>query len=188
MNARKGRFHQTAMGREFWPLDPRADEVHFDDIAWALSMQVRFGGHVKGPYTVAQHSVLVSDVVEKLRGTLDEQRAGLLHDASEAYCVDVPRPIKPHLIGYKEIEIGIQKAIGERFGVDAGLFESKLIKIADNVVLATEKRDCRRGKPRQSEIDELPAPMVERITILDHDDALYEFAVRARELGIDVML
>lgn len=188
MNARKGNWMQTAMGREFWPLDPRVDEVHFDDIAWSLAHQSRFAGHAKGAYTVAQHSVLVSDVVEKLRGSIDEQRAGLLHDASEAYCVDVPRPIKPHLIGYKEIETGIQKAIGERFGIDPELFESKLIKLADNVVLATEKRDCRRGKPCQIEIDELPSPMPDKIVILDHGEALYEFAVRARELGIDVML
>jgi hypothetical protein len=48
-------------GRQFWPLDPLPEDVHIEDVAYGLSRISRFGGHTIGePYSVAQHSVLVS--------------------------------------------------------------------------------------------------------------------------------
>ena len=56
---RKGDFTSMICGGAFWPLDPIPEEVHLEDIAHALSMQCRWGGHVRQFYSVAQHCLLV---------------------------------------------------------------------------------------------------------------------------------
>jgi 5'-deoxynucleotidase YfbR-like HD superfamily hydrolase len=44
---------------------------------------------------------------------------GLLHDASEAYLVDLPRPLKllPEFAVYREAECRLQRAVAVRFGL-----------------------------------------------------------------------
>ena len=107
---RKGDFIQTFTGRMFWPIDPQPDEVDIEDIAHALSNVCRFCGHTREFYSVAQHSVLVSEIVPAAFAL-----EGLLHDATEAYISDVARPVKPYLTNYKEIEINLYRAIAKRF-------------------------------------------------------------------------
>src|SRR5580692_700756 len=114
----RGDWIQTATGRQFWPMDPRPDEIFIDDIAHALSMLCRFGGHCLRFYSVAEHSVLLSRVAPQ-----KHKLWALLHDASEAYLVDVPRPIKPMLVGYKAAEEKIQRAIAVRFNLHFGIPE-----------------------------------------------------------------
>ena len=68
---------------------PNPDDIRIEDIAHALSNQCRFAGHAREFYSVAEHSVHVSQLC------LPEHALwGLLHDASEAYLVDLPRPLK----------------------------------------------------------------------------------------------
>jgi len=129
---RIGDWIQTASGRPFWPLDPRAEEIDIFDIAHSLSNLCRFNGHCSRFYSVAEHSVLVSLVVPPA-----DALAGLLHDATEAYCADVPRPLKPFLKGYADIEAGIWRAVAARFGLAEELPPS--VKLADNTVLLAEK-------------------------------------------------
>ena len=83
---RKGDWMQTHSGIQFWPLDPRPEDILIEDIAHALSNQCRFAGHCCFHYSVAQHSVLVSENVPA-----QDAMWGLLHDAGEAYLVDLPR-------------------------------------------------------------------------------------------------
>ena len=133
---RKGNWIQTYTGRQFWPLDPRADEIDIIDIAHALSMQCRYAGHCIKFYSVAEHSVLVS------RSLPPELRLwGLLHDASEAYLVDVPRPIKPYLRGYAEMEDRVMEEVAERYNLDhphRGYIPT-LVKRADARILVDER-------------------------------------------------
>jgi hypothetical protein len=133
--ARAGDWCQTASGAQFWPLDPRPEEVSLTDIATALSNLCRFGGQLDNFYSVAQHSVLVClSLPQHLRAQ------GLLHDAAEAYLVDVPRPIKRYLVNYGVFEARIAACIGDRFGVELCELDP-LVELADNRALATEKRD-----------------------------------------------
>jgi hypothetical protein len=112
MTDARGDWIQTALGQQFWPIDPRADEIEPEDVAHALSMLCRFGGHCLRFYSVAEHSVLLA------RAVAPEHRLwALLHDASEAYLVDIPRPLKPFLVGYREAEDKIMAAVCERFGL-----------------------------------------------------------------------
>lgn len=84
-----------------------------EDIAHALSRQPRFGGHLNRHYSVAQHSVLCARKAK----TLLEKRAALFHDASEAYMLDMPTPIKARLKNYKRIEKRLHKVIMDKFSI-----------------------------------------------------------------------
>jgi hypothetical protein len=113
--ARKGDWMQTYTGRQYWPADPRPEDVDIRDIAAALSKQTRYGGHCLRFYSVAEHCVLMAYRLHALGHARATCFAALMHDASEAYLVDVPRPIKGRLGGYAEIESLNMTAIAERF-------------------------------------------------------------------------
>lgn len=127
---------QTFSGRRFNPTDPNPDAIVIQDIAHALSMQCRFSGHCQEFYSVAQHSVYVSHICNT-----EDALWGLLHDASETYLVDIPRPLKHSgkFGAYIEMESVMQLAICQRFGLDP--VEPPSVKVADKILLATEARD-----------------------------------------------
>lgn len=107
---RFGDWMQTYSGKQFWPMDPRAEEIDIEDMAHALSMQCRYAGHCMRFYSVAEHCVHLSRRVSE-----ENALWALLHDASEAYLVDVPRPVKPYLKGYRAAEDVVMSAICGRF-------------------------------------------------------------------------
>lgn len=147
---RVGNWMQTYTGLQFWPLDPHFSEVHIEDIAHALAHACRFGGHCERFYSVAEHSVLVSLVVPPKLALM-----GLLHDAAEAYVVDIPRPIKPYLVGYKEIEQRVWEAIAARFALSVDMPQS--IKDADNAVLLAEAEAIMKPHPAPWSVPGEPA-------------------------------
>jgi hypothetical protein len=77
-----GPYLQTVSGRWLNPFDPDPDQIDIGDIARALSNQCRFGGHCRAFYSVAQHSVLVSVLVEQRGGDVEDVFAALMHDAA----------------------------------------------------------------------------------------------------------
>jgi hypothetical protein len=133
---------QTFTGKQFWPLEPRQQDIDIVDIAHALSNLCRYGGHVEQFYSVAQHCVLVSRTVPQ-----EHALRGLLHDASEAYLIDVPRPIKRSegMEAYRAAEQRLEAAIYERFGLPSE--DPECIKTADNQLLRTEQRDLMKPAP-----------------------------------------
>jgi hypothetical protein len=113
MNNRVGNWIQTYTGIQFFPLDPRIEEIDIEDIAHALSMTCRFGGHCLNFYSVAEHCCLMYD-----KASDKNKFHALMHDASEAYITDVPRPLKPSLTNYKEIETHLMNKICEKYDLD----------------------------------------------------------------------
>lgn len=127
---------QVYGGTSIDPLNPTEDEINIESIAHSLAHQCRFAGHLDVFYSVAEHSVRVSEVVPQ-----EDKLWGLLHDASEAYLVDVPSPLKNALFGdqYKRIEKNLMKVITTKYGLQETMPDSVLR--ADNSLLGTEARD-----------------------------------------------
>ncbi|KKN29889.1 hypothetical protein LCGC14_0839670 [marine sediment metagenome] len=129
---------QTFTGRQFWPLNPRAEDVCIEDIAHALSMKCRYTGHTREFYSVAQHSVLASRCCK-------DSRWGLMHDATEAYLPDVARPVKRALGTFTAIEDALMRVIAPVFELEMPIPEC--VHQVDLVLLATERRDLMAEPP-----------------------------------------
>jgi hypothetical protein len=131
---RKGDYIQTHTGVLFYPADARPEEINIEDIAHALAHTCRYGGHSPSFYSVAQHSVMCAE--QALKTCPEFALTTLMHDASEAYLVDVPRPIKKMLGGYREMEAGLEQVISAKYGLVFPLPAE--VKTIDNRMLATE--------------------------------------------------
>lgn len=143
----------TARGKHFDYLDPCAEDIDILDIAQGLANECRFGGHTRAFYSVAQHAWLASQIVPA-----EHALEALLHDASEAYCKDIPLPLKLLLPDYRDIEARVDGAIRAVF--DLPLTMSHAVKKADLILLATERRDLMPA-------DDTPWPILEGIIPLE---------------------
>jgi hypothetical protein len=64
-----------------------------------------------------------------------------LHDTSEAYICDIPRPFKKYLTGYADMEKKIMSVIYEHFNIpEPTAEEAQIIKEADDYILAVEAK------------------------------------------------
>lgn len=130
---------QTYTGRAFWPLDPRPEEVHIEDIAHALSYQCRYAGHCRYFWSVAAHSLQVERWVR--RSWVQSASAwALMHDAAEAYLVDLPRPVKRCVSGYAEAEERVAAAIADRFKIARSGHIEHVVGVYDTLALHAERR------------------------------------------------
>ena len=135
-----GPYLQTVSGRWLNPFDPDPDQIELGDIARALANQCRFGGHCRVFYSVAQHCVIVSELIEQEGAGADEALAALMHDAAEAYLGDLPHPIKhrsPLGLAFREAEAPLERVIRTRFSITDS---PPAIKRLDRALLATERR------------------------------------------------
>lgn len=112
----KNSIIQTYTGRHIDPINPNPEDIHIKDIAHSLSMTCRYGGQCLRFYSVAEHSVILSKLVEDLISP-EYALMALLHDASEAYLVDMPRPIKYVMPEYMAIEENLMKVICQKFSL-----------------------------------------------------------------------
>lgn len=144
-------FITTYTGKKFHYLYPAPKEIDIRDIAHSLSLTCRFNGHCKVFYSVAEHSIRVSQIVPARL-----KLAALLHDAAEAYITDIPRPIK-NAFGLRAPEALILSVILAKYDIQ-GI--SPLIRDADNVLIATESRDL---MPNTDGWAELPPPLEDKI-------------------------
>lgn len=160
------------------PLAFDESMVNIDSIAHALSNQCRFNGHTKQFYSVAQHSLIVSMLCQT-----EDALSGLLHDASEAYLADIPRPLKhselfrPYLI----IEKNIQRIVCAKFALPEQMPDS--VREADDYALGWERRDLMTPG-----IEEIWSPTpyvrktVKRLEPMAPHVAKYHFLARFEEL------
>lgn len=118
-------------GRLYDYLSPETNIWTIDDIALGLSNMCRYAGQVKKPYSIAQHSVYVSYVVDQ-NYALD----GLLHDAAEAFLTDIPTPLKALLPDYQKLEERHEAEIFKRFRLEYPMHPH--VKVADMRMLKTE--------------------------------------------------
>lgn len=113
---------QTRTGQAFWPVE-FIGEIKLEDIAHSLSQICRFNGHTSWYYSVAQHSVIASCLIQP-----HWAKWGLLHDAAEAYIGDITRPLKKTMyvkrpgtddfMSVADLERCLQHKIADRFGLE----------------------------------------------------------------------
>lgn len=140
----------TLTGRTIDMLYPESRDIVLADIARGLATQIRFCGHIRSyHYSVAEHSLNVSALLRDGGASLELRRAGLLHDAAEAYVGDLIGPAKAALrvisggeSAFDRLEAGFARAIGVRFGVCLEPLPHT-VKAADVEQLFHEDRDLR---------------------------------------------
>jgi hypothetical protein len=119
-------------GQMFDFFNPSATDVSIDELAHVLSNVCRFAGHVRYFYSVAQHLLNTSLIVDP-----PHEKAALLHDTSEAFTNDIVTPLKAVVPTFKEIETTIESDMAGRFGFQFPLAPE--VKLADLQMLAIEK-------------------------------------------------
>ena len=140
-------WFQTFTGKLVRAENPTPDAIDIQDIAHALSMTCRFGGHCRDFYSVAEHSVLVAqfgdlgdhDRTSLSPGYLDRKLALLLHDAAEAYIGDIITPVKSLLREVHPLERKWLEAIEQKFDLANRLsLPGEHVEAADQFVLSQE--------------------------------------------------
>lgn len=155
---------QITRGRYFWPLEPThpANDYDIEFIAHVLSGDRRWGGVAvdangdPSDYSVAQHLVHVADIVNLNRRKLvpgwdwDNNPAptlyGLMHDATEAYLRDFPRPVKYLMKEYTPAENALMDEIVHQFHIPLDFAIREAVRRVDNMMIFLE-RDVLVGQP-----------------------------------------
>ena len=118
------------------PLNPDPELIQITDIAHALSLTCRGNGHVKNFFSVGQHCINAAKEAAARGYSKRIILASLLHDASEAYMSDVPRPLKRLLPEYVTAEDRFLDLIYEKFlGSSLTEEEAAVVKRIDNDLL-----------------------------------------------------
>lgn len=118
------------------PVHPDSQKIMIEDIAHALSLLCRGNGHVTTFWSVGQHCICCAKEAAA-RGLSDRiVLACLLHDASECYMSDVPRPFKQTMTEYVHQEEMLLSMIYTKFlGSDLTEEEQQLVKEIDDAML-----------------------------------------------------
>ena len=170
-------------------LDFNINHVKFEDIAHGLSNLCRYGGQCSKFYSVAEHCILVSLMIELLSPIKDLRKTGLLHDASETYLVDLPTPVKILCPGYQIIEEKFENTIFEAFGLKYG-FRNPIIKECDRRMYLIERSVLLPGYAHRNEDTDFHQTVAKsfndqlKIRFLSPEDAKRAFIDRAKEIGI----
>ena len=185
-----GPYLNTWSGISFHLLNPTPDEILLEDIAHHLAYQSRSVGACTRDYSIAQHSLLVCDLVmEELirQGTYTVLEIAyiamqaLLHDAEEYVTGDINKPLKTIIAPlFEPIAKNIKKVIGIKLGYDLMNMPPE-IKHADNIAMATEK--VQLYKPSNVKWHKLPDPDTNIIPVMTSLEAEAAFLERYHELA-----
>lgn len=131
----------TASGVELDLRYPRVDRISLANISHHLAQINRFTGAARRPYSVAEHSLLVLEIMERLM-TVDvhARLAGLMHDAHEAYTNDLSTPAKTEVADWPAFEGRLERVVRSAFALHAPAHDHRAsVKTADLIALATER-------------------------------------------------
>lgn len=165
----------TADGRYFNFVDPDPSTITLNAIARGLANTCRFGGQCRKFYSVAEHSILVSRIVDPEFAVW-----GLFHDAAEAFICDMPKPLKEMLPDYKAMEQRIERNVFDALGLEGNI--PPPVKVADRIALATEQRQlCENDDDWHWTADADPLDVL--LSAYSPQAAYEAFLYRAAQLG-----
>lgn len=134
-------------------------------------MICRFNGHSAFFYSVAQHCISIANELKNLNCSHKIQLYGLLHDASEAYICDLPKPIKLHMREYRKMESRIQDMVWQAFNVTRPkAWEYKIVKTLDSSMMRVEAEKLMKNMDTQylpisnlnTEVAYVPSEIIEK--------------------------
>lgn len=123
------------------PMNLQPKDIRAEDIAHSLGAQCRFNGHTSTFYSVAQHSILVAAIVDRLRDGWSVGAEALLHDAPETYLTDLPTPIKhlPEMQPYRDAEARAMDVVRRVYGIEKlDLRDTAAVRVGDLLLLHYE--------------------------------------------------
>lgn len=162
-------YIRTSTAKKLYPDNIGLLTVDIVDIANQLAKVCRYNGCLQEDYKVAQHCVIVEElVVEELKqleilamGRIHSpflikkiRLQALLHDADEAYMPDIPSPYKPLLPDVRELQKKLQQHIFKHF--DLPEFEHSIIRSVDKDVRIAEIRSMSLWPEGDSKEDRFP--------------------------------
>lgn len=145
---------ETYTGRQVRPMRPDWRAFNLFDIAHALSMTCRYGGHVHSFYSVAEHSCAMALWIFGRGGSPAEVLEAMVHDAAEAYFPDMPRPVKQFFPEFVLAEKRVGQMIRSWVGLP-GIDPPKIIKELDSRILRDERRQFMGKSPHVWSTDSL---------------------------------
>ncbi len=195
MNFQETPWVATYSGRQVSLDCPTREDIALIDIAVGLSNQCRWTGQCWPFYSIAEHSVIVSNEIEarwetlKSSTFLDMRQAcliGLIHDAPEAWLNDLIRPVKRLINGYENLEVLFANAVKDKFNLQYDDQDYKVIKQIDDLMTITERlRLFPNLDPatytRDVDLSLLPDASV--IRCVNPQEAVYQFIHRFAELA-----
>lgn len=119
-----GRFY---MARPVWNVD---------NIAHALGQNARYNGNAREFYSVAEHGVLVSLLMEHLH--IGDPFEGLHHDDTESVMSDIPSPWKPMLPDWRAIDKRLELSMRQHWGLPESMTDG--CRTADWLALFMEAK------------------------------------------------
>ena len=150
-------YMHVSSGKKYYPFAPKPEDVCIDVIAHHLATRARWNGATQHKmnedlifYSVAEHSVYVSEYVEYVLQRPDLAMEALLHDASEAYNGDLIRPLKysaEFAEPFRKVEDINEKAIAKKFNLPWPM--SPEVKIGDEAVCNAEFEQIIPRSPEQ---------------------------------------
>lgn len=181
----RGPYHQTLTGRLWFPYDPRPEEVHFRDLL-AIKNVCRFGGHVMDGlwYSNLEHSLRVAELLEAWGEPSPVVLQGGGHDLHEAYPPgdQIGPIIRAHRSYAREAShLSRMAANAVRLKLGLPLHLSPRVKHADNVMLATERRDIMA--PSDVDWGPLPDPLQKQIVPMPIGEVESRFIQLIRKHG-----
>lgn len=153
---------QTFEGKQLRVPEFNADAISLTETATVLSRICRFGGRTRVFYSVAEHSIRVAECVAMLGGTPLEQFYALNHEGDESLLgFDPPSPLLKLLPDLRDLKRKAHVAYMNRYGLPVEI--PAIVKRADLILLATEKRDLMEPSPAEWTCGE--EPLVDRIPL-----------------------
>jgi len=177
---------QTYEGKQLRIPEWNHDAISLNETATVLSRICRFGGRTRVFYSVAEHSLRVAQCVADLGGSLFEQFYALNHEGDEALLgFDPPSPMLKLLPDLRDLKRKAHESYMRRYGLPVEM--PAIVKRADLILLATEKRDLMLPTPEGTEWICAEEPLKEQIqqTLYDpHWRFINEWQHLATKLGM----
>jgi hypothetical protein len=139
-------FVFTRSGKRVYFLSIDEKQFNVLDFCYGLARNFRWNGATRIPWSVAQHSLLVSKMLGEMKWNtpLKDMRnvklKGLTHDFTEALLGDVATPIKRELSLYTTIEDNLERNVEHFLDLDEDVDNEirRLVKRADTLCLIYE--------------------------------------------------